>query len=93
MFRCFISDTNYSALSPDITFGSALFFNEPVDASPELSLATAPGTLTLDWTRGGFSLQSATSPTGPWADVPGPVVIGPFTTATSNAAQYYRLHR
>ncbi len=84
---------NYSALSPDITFGSALFFNEPLDASPELSLAAAPGTLTLNWTRGGFSLQSAPSPTGPWADVPGPVVIGPFTTATSNAAQYYRLHR
>ena len=84
---------NYSALSPDITFGSALFFNEPVDASPELSLATAPGAITLTWARGGFSLQSAPSPAGPWADVPGPVVIGPFTTATSDTARYYRLHR
>ncbi|MGD0536352.1 MAG: phosphodiester glycosidase family protein [Verrucomicrobiota bacterium] len=84
---------NYSALSPDITFGSALFFNEPVDASPELSLAAAPGAITLNWTRGGFTLQSAPSPTGPWADVPGPVAIGPFTTATSDAAGYYRLYR
>jgi hypothetical protein len=84
---------NYNALSPDITFGSALFVNEPVDASPELGLSTTPGRITLNWSRGGFYLQSAPSLEGPWADVPGPVVIGPFTVPTAEAAQYYRLRR
>ncbi len=82
---------NYNAQSPDITFGASLAYTSPYLAPPQLAIQQSNTTLTVSWSRGGFTLQQANSPAGPWLDVPGPIVTSPFTTANSGAAQYFRL--
>lgn len=84
---------NYNVRSPDITFGAALLVREPLLTSPELAVSFSQGTITLNWSRGGFVLQQADSPLGPWSDVPGPVVSSPYTSSLSGVARYYRLRK
>ena len=84
---------NYSATSPDITFGLALNFTVPFSSNPQLNVLTSNGNLILSWDRGGFTLQQADSPMGPWVDVPGPVVSSPFTTSFAGASRFYRLQK
>jgi hypothetical protein len=82
---------NYSIGSPDITFGTALTFTEPYTLSPQLNLSYSNSVITLSWSRGGFTLQQAGTPTGPWTDTPGPVIVSPYTPAITAPALYYRL--
>ncbi len=82
---------NYNAASPDITFGVSLAYTLSNSVPPELSIQQAVSGLTVSWTRGGFTLQQATSPAGPWNNVPGPVVSSPFITTNSSSPQYFRL--
>ena len=82
---------NYNAGSPDITFGLALDYLQPYAAPPQLVIQQSNALSTISWPRGGFSLQQATSPNGPWNNVPGPVVSSPFIITNSGPAQYYRL--
>ena len=82
---------NYNNGSPDITFGTALAFTEPFNLSPQLNLSYTNGIATLNWTRGGFTLQQAGSPLGPWTNAPGPVITSPFSPSLSAPALYYRL--
>jgi hypothetical protein len=84
---------NYNPRSPDITFGTALFFTEPLPTSPELAIGFSQGTIVLSWSRGGFVLQQANSPLGPWSNVAGPVVSSPYASTPSGAARFYRLGR
>ena len=82
---------NYSAASPDITFGISFALLETYDLPPVLNLASTNSAVTLNWTRGGFTLQMADSPTGPWTNYPGPVVSSPFSAPISGSARYFRL--
>ena len=82
---------NYSLGSPDITFGTALLFTEPYPLSPQLNLFFSNGIATLSWTRGGFTLQQAGRPMGPWTNTPGPVITSPYTPPMTGPALYYRL--
>jgi len=82
---------NYNALSPDVTFGTALFYTEPYVLNPQLNLLYSNGIATLSWTRGGFTLQQAGTPAGPWTNTPGPVVSSPFTPPLSAPAMFFRL--
>ncbi len=84
---------NYNTRSADITFGLDLAITEPNPVDPVLNIVSADGTANLQWTRGGFTLQQADSPEGPWTDVPGPVVSSPFTPDLTGVARYYRLHK
>ena len=84
---------NYNARSPDITFGASLAFTEPYTVSPELTLGTVQGLITLSWSRGGFTLQAADTLAGPWLDVPGPVVNSPYAVRVSGSARFYRLRK
>jgi hypothetical protein len=84
---------NYNPSSPDITFGATLEATQPYAFDAKLELAASNGKVKLSWNRIGFVLQQADSPAGPWTDVPGPVVVSPFTTAIGSLAQYYRLRR
>ena len=84
---------NYNARSGDITFGLDLSITEPNAVDPRLDVVRTGGTPSLQWTRGGFTLQQADSPEGPWTDVPGPVISSPFTPAMVGATRYYRLHK
>jgi hypothetical protein len=84
---------NYNTGSPDITFGLAAAYTVPYVPSPQLNVAPSTNAIILSWSGGGFILQEANAPTGPWADVPGPVTIGPFTTNSTSAAQFFRLRK
>jgi hypothetical protein len=84
---------NYNAGSPDITFGMSLAITRPYDLGAQLSIVSSNGAPVLSWTRGGFTLQQAADPAGPWADVPGPVVSSPYIPSTSDSACYFRLKK
>ena len=84
---------NFNAGSPDITFGMSLAITRPYDLGAQLSIISSNGTPVLSWTRGGFTLQQASSPAGPWTDVPGPVVSSPFIPSINGSSLYFRLKK
>ena len=84
---------NYNARSADMTFGMTLSAVHAEPPLPRVELTGSGDTLRFDWSRGGFALQQADSPTGPWTDVPGPVVVGPYTTSITGFARFFRLNR
>jgi hypothetical protein len=84
---------NYDPLSPDITFAMSLAITRPYDLGAQLSIISSNGTPVLSWTRGGFTLQQASNPAGPWADVPGPVVSSPFIPSVISSPLYFRLRK
>ena len=84
---------NVDAQSPDITFGLSAACTVPYISKPTLNLARSNSVVALSWSRGGFTLQQANSPTGAWANVPGPVISSPFTTNNSGAARFFRLQK
>lgn len=84
---------NYSARSPDITFGFALACTQPLFVPPVLDFAIDRNNLVLSWDRGGFTLEQAPSPAGPWTDVPGPVVSSPYVAPAFDLARFFRLRK
>jgi hypothetical protein len=84
---------NYNALSPDITFAMSLAITRPYFLGAQLSIISSNGTPVLSWTRGGFTLQQASNPAGPWTDVPGPVVSSPFIPSVNGSSLYFRLKK
>jgi hypothetical protein len=82
---------NYSVGSPDITFGTALSFTEPYTLSPQLNICYSNSVAVLSWNRGGFTLQQAATPLGPWANAPGPIIASPYNPQITGPALYYRL--
>ena len=82
---------NYSAGSPDITFGLSLSYTLPYPSMPQLTIQQSNSVVTVSWTRGGFTLQQAAALTGPWLNVDGPVVNSPYTTTSIGSTLYYRL--
>lgn len=87
---------NYSARSPDITFGCALQALLPGTEPPALRvLAAGNGSLWLYWNGEGFTLQQAAAlvPGATlWTDAPGPVTQSPAVLVPSGAT-FYRLRR
>jgi hypothetical protein len=83
---------NFSTGSPDVTFGCALSTIVPYTLPVQLSIALSNSVTTVSWPRGGFTLQQAASLTGPWTDVPGPVVSSPYVVRAPGA-RFYRLRR
>ena len=82
---------NYNAGSPDITFGLAVSANVPYSMNPMLNVAGTNQKIVLNWAQGGFTLQQANGVTGPWTNVPGPVISGPFTATNSSKSLFFRL--
>jgi hypothetical protein len=82
---------NYNPGSPDITFGLSLSYMTPSSLPPQLNIQQTNSVLTLSWDRGGFTLQQANSPAGPWVNVPGPIVSSPFSTNNSGTTLFFRL--
>ena len=48
--------------------------------------------IALLW-QNSFTLQSATDVKGPWTDVPGPILNGPYTNTISPTRQFFRLRQ
>jgi hypothetical protein len=84
---------NFNAASPDITFGAALSTTIPNSSDPLLSVNSAGSSLQIAWSRNAFALQAASDLSGPWLDLPGPVLNSPCIVQTTNTAQFYRLRR
>jgi hypothetical protein len=60
-----------------------------LSVAPMLTVQSAVAGLTLIW-PGSFILQAASSPAGPYADIPG--ATSPFSwNAQTNAQQFFRL--
>ncbi len=76
-----------------ITFGSAWISTVPIAFPPQLGILGSSQSITLNWTRGGFILQQAASLSGPWTNVPGPVVSGPFVWTNLQSGAFFRLWR
>src|SRR5262249_28850931 len=81
---------NYSATSPDLTFGLRLSYTEAIELLPQLNIDGGNGMVTLSWSVSGFVLQEADLLAGPWSDVPGPVFVSPYSVPAGSAAKYYR---
>ncbi|MGE3308795.1 MAG: phosphodiester glycosidase family protein [Limisphaerales bacterium] len=84
---------NYNARSPDITFGLSLTALVPDIPRPTLGIRASGAGVVLEWPGGGFVLQQAPAAVGPWTDVPGPVVQGPYQAPAGAASLYFRLRR
>ena len=84
---------NYNALSADITFGVTLAALIPNGAAPDLAFTESGGVLKISWNRPAFALQSSSDPSGPWIDLPGPVISSPFTSNVASRQQFFRLRR
>jgi hypothetical protein len=84
---------NYNARSADITFGMQVSLVQPANSQPVLQLVSGDGVVRLQWERGGFALQEATDPSGPWLDVPGPQLMGPVVRPLDDVIRFYRLAR
>jgi hypothetical protein len=84
---------NYSARSPDITFGLSLAALIPVphSAPASLSISTEGGALTLIWEAAGFALQQAASVDGPWQNAPGAFTVSPYHAEPAGTSVFYRL--
>lgn len=82
---------NYAARSPDATFGLGLVVGEAQSPPETLGIEAGTEGPVLTWTRGGFQLEQAPSPGGPWAPVEGPVILSPYPVPDAPQPTYYRL--
>ncbi len=55
-----------------------------------LNASVSGGNIILTWSGSAFSLQSASSPAGPWTTIP--LASSPYTTSTSGQANFFRLY-
>ncbi len=76
---------------PAIRFGAALVYQPPADPGPVLQISAHGLMNIISWTRGGYTLEEAIKPYGPWRPVSGPVVSSPFVTPRSTTTHFYRL--
>ena len=84
---------NYSATSPDVTFGAALFVNLMVTLAPDLKFTRSEAGVTLYWNGAGFTVQAAATlerPASTWSDVPGPITASPYVV-TNLTTRFFRL--
>jgi len=84
---------NYDPHSPDATFGLSLVVGEAQSPPAALQVESGPEGPVLAWARGGFLLEQASSPAGPWAAVDGPVIMSPYPIPDSLGPIYYRLSK
>lgn len=86
---------NYSAKSPDITFGSALFASDIFKPLPELHVLRSDENVTVFWNGSDLTLQWAdrlSASLTPWRDVSGAATSSPYTITNIGDA-FYRLRR
>ena len=63
----------------------------PVPPTSRLTWLRTVSGLNLDWEVVGLKLQQADELQGPWADVPGPVLAGPYPVEIETPTRFYRL--
>jgi hypothetical protein len=87
-----ITFTSVSGLSSERWYADAVrFISQPPKPGPIIA-GKIGAEIVLNW-QGNFILQSATNVSGPYTDVLGPIVNGPYTNATGSTQQYFRLRQ
>jgi hypothetical protein len=87
-----ITFTWVSGLSSERWYADAVrFISQPPNPGP-MTAGQVGGDIILNW-QGNFILQSATNVSGPYTDVLGPVVIGPYTNTMGSTEQFFRLRQ
>ena len=74
-----------------MTFGLAMAVGQSTTVPARLDIVANGAGSTLTWTRGGFVLQQAERPEGPWTEVPGPVITSPYAVPDTATPRYYQL--
>lgn len=87
-----ITFTWVSGLSSGRWYADAVrFISQPPNPSA-MTASEIGGDIILNW-QGNFILQSATNVSGPYTDVLGPVVTGPYTNTAGSTQQFFRLRQ
>ncbi|MGD0258723.1 MAG: family 16 glycosylhydrolase [Verrucomicrobiota bacterium] len=87
-----ITFTYVSGLTSGRWYADAVRFISQLPSPGAITVRQAGGSLALNW-QGNFILQSATNVSGPYADLPGPIVVGPYTNTMSATQQFFRLRQ
>ncbi len=87
-----ITFTWASGLSSGRWYADAVRFISQPPKPGAMTASQISGDIILTW-QGNFILQSATNVSGPYADVLGPVVTGPYTNTISSTQEYFRLRQ
>jgi autotransporter-associated beta strand protein len=87
-----ITFTYVSGLSSGRWYADAVRFISQPPNPGAMTVGQIPGKFILNW-QGNFILQSATNVSGPYSDVLGPVVAGPYTNTTGATQQFFRLRQ
>jgi autotransporter-associated beta strand protein len=87
-----ITFTYVSGLSSGRWYADAVRFISQPPKPGAVSASQTGGEVILNW-QGNFILQSATNVSGPYADVLGPVVTGPYTNTAASTQQFFRLRQ
>lgn len=87
-----ITFTYVSGLSSGRWYADAIRFISQPPNPGAMTASQIGGNVILNW-QGNFILQSATNVSGPYADVLGPVVTGPYTNTTGLTQQFFRLRQ
>ena len=87
-----ITFTYVSGLSSGRWYADAVRFISQPPNPGAMTVSQINGNIILNW-QGNFILQSATNVSGPYTDVLGPVVTGPYTNRTSSTQQFFRLRQ
>jgi len=87
-----ITFTYVSGLSSGRWYADAARFISQPPNPGAMTASQAAGNFILNW-QGNFILQSATNVSGPYTDVLGPVITGPYTNTTSSTRQFFRLRQ
>ncbi|HEV2694833.1 MAG TPA: glycoside hydrolase family 16 protein [Verrucomicrobiae bacterium] len=87
-----VTFTYVSGMGTGRFYATAVRFTSVLPTPGTMSFAMAGSTnMVLNWS-GTFTLQSSTNVAGPYVDVPGPVINGPYTNAMNSGQQFFRLH-
>jgi autotransporter-associated beta strand protein len=87
-----ITFTYVSGLSSERWYADAVrFISQPPNPGP-MTASQIGGEIILNW-QGNFILQSATNVAGPYTDVLGPIVTGPYTNTTGSTQEFFRLRQ
>jgi autotransporter-associated beta strand protein len=87
-----ITFTYVSGLSSGRWYADAVRFISQLPGPGAMTVTQTSGNFILNW-QGNFILQSATNVSGPYTDVFGPVVAGPYSNTTGLTQQFFRLRQ
>jgi autotransporter-associated beta strand protein len=85
-----VTFTYASGMTSGRFYADAVRFVSQIPIPNSISASCSGNSVILNWS-GNFLLQDATNVLGPYTNLPGPVLTGPYTNVISGNQQYFRL--